>query len=223
MKLLEMSFRDLYKQCVILKGTNALSVATDILKECSYTLAPLWDAVLCYCYIDSDAGMSFHFLCLADFENGEVDFDSYEKLLSEKKALIYRYDEEYEIRSYLGDTSVFLERVRMVDKGYHGNEQVLPTRNISVIDHLRYGRHPDDIQALLRKNCLQIEQVWVRLTGIEDGNLVGTLLNEPNNDFGIHRGNVVHVQVTKGGGKVYAVCLLEENKITSLDQPLLEG
>ena len=208
MKLTELKFNDLYGRCVIIKNDKALSAATDMMKDYSYTVAPNWDAVLCYCYIDSMAGMSFHFLCFAEFGTSEVDFACYEKLLSERIVLMYRYNDEYEATTYIKDTDGFSERIKMVNDGYHRNERVLPTRNIRQIDHLRYSSHPDDIQVILRKSGLQIEQVWVRLTGIENGNLEGTLLNEPNADFGVHSGNIVQVQVTQRGNDIYAVCLI---------------
>ena len=210
MKLSECSFRDLYKQCVILKGERVLDTAKEMLEKYSYELPTKLDSVLCYCYIDAHAGMSFDFLCFACFATGEADIKSYEKLLSEKIRLFYRYGavQDDEVEFFINDVSVFIERIAMIDEGYHRDEKVLPTRNIKGIDHLRYIQNPDDIGVLLRKDGLQMEQVWVRLTGIENGNLAGVLLNEPNSDFGVHTGDIVHVQVTTRGNEVYALCLL---------------
>jgi len=210
MKLSEFSFRDLYRQCVILKGKIAFDTAKEILEKYSYNIPAKVDSVLCYCYIDAQAGMSFEFLCFACFDKSGPDFKSYEKLFEEKISLFYRYRtvQDDDIKFFSHDVSVFIERCAMIDEGYHCDENVLPTRNIKEIDHLRYIQNPDDIGVLLRKDGLQMEQVWVRLTGIENGNLTGTLLNEPNSDFGIHMNDRVHVQVTTRGNDVYALCLL---------------
>ena len=212
MKLSECSFRGLYRQCIILKGKRTLDTAKEMLEKHLYELPINMDSVLCYCYIDAYAGMSFDFLCLAYFDTGEPDFKSYEKLLAEKIRLFYRYGavQDDEIKFFLSDVSVFNRRSAMIDEGYHRDEKVLPTRTIKEIDHLRYIQNPDDIGVLLRKDGLQTEQVWVRLSGVENGNLAGLLLNEPNSDFGVHTGDTVHVQVTTRGNEVYALCLLQK-------------
>jgi len=190
-----------------LKDEIYFKSAVDMMEKYSYALAPNWNAVLCYCYIDSSAGMSFHFLGFANYDDNDIDVDSYEKQLAEKIVLLFRYKDDAEIKPYSKETSMFNERAKMVDDGYHRDERVLPTRNIAQIDHLRHNSCPDDIKVLLRKEGLQIEQVWVRLAGIENGNLTGVLLNEPNSDFGVHSGDIVCVQVTSRGDDVYAICL----------------
>ena len=214
MKLSECNFRELYRQCVIINGKRAFDTAPKMLEDYSYKLPAKVDSVLCYCYIDAQAGMSFDFLCLAYFDNGEPDFKSYEKLLAEKIRLFYRYGavQDDNTKFFSQDVSIFNKRCTMIDEGYHRDEKVLPTRNIKAIDHLRYIQNPDDISVLLRKDGLQVEQVWIRLSGIENGNLSGVLLNEPNSDFGVHMNDLVHVQVTTKGNDVYALCLLPNEK-----------
>jgi len=207
MKLSDYSFRDLYKQCLILKSEWVYDGAIKMLSEYAYTAPPGMDAALCFCYLDTDAGMSFYFLSLAGFESGEIDIASYELQTAEKLSLRFRYGTDIEVKVYTKDITCYANRIEMVDTHYHRDESVLPTRNITAIDHLRNDAYPDDIKVLLRKDELQIEQVWVKLTGIEDGNLAGVLLNEPHSDFGVNMSDIVHVQVIQRGSDVYAVCL----------------
>ena len=207
MKLSDCNFRDLYRKCVILK-TNFEHAKEMFWEHFSYAPPANMNAILCLCYIDSIAGMSFDFLTFANFENGEIDFSGYRNELEGNIMLIIRYDNDFEAKIYTGDASVFSDRVKMIDESYHCDEKVLPTRNIKEIDHLRYIQNPDDIGVLLLKDGLQTEQVWVRLSGIENGNLAGLLLNEPNSDFGVHMNDRVNVQVTTRGNDVYALCLL---------------
>ena len=103
------------------------------------------DAVLCFCYIDSQAGMSFEYLCFAVFDTNELDSASYAKLISEKIRLFYRYGsvQDYEMKGYTDDVAFFSERCAMIDEGYHRNGDVSSTRSIKEIDHLRYITHPD--------------------------------------------------------------------------------
>ena len=209
MKLSECNFRDLYKQCVILKGEWIYTGAVKMLADYAYTAPPGMDAVLCFCYIDSNAGMSFHFLCLANFETGEIDENSYDKILEARSVLMFRANPDYEICLYSKDVSLFTYRMDMVDEGYHGDKSVLPTRDIIEIDHLRNSCYPDDIQVLLRKDGLETECPWVRLRKIKDNEVYGVLLNEPFKNFGVHANDEVLIKLGTHENKAYAVVDVE--------------
>lgn len=210
MKLSEFNFRDLYRQCVILRGEWVYSGAVKMLADYSYIVPPGLDAALCFCYIDSEAGMSFHFLCLANFETGEIDEKSYEKILEEKTLLTFRANPDFEIKVYLNDVALFAFRINMVDEIYHNDKRILPTRDIIEIDHLRNNCFPDDIQVLLRKEGLETEVPWVRLFEIKNRKIYGLLLNEPfERDFGIHANDRVRVKLGTHENKVFAVVDVE--------------
>jgi len=210
MKLSKCNFRDLYKQCILIKGISTFEKTKYVLEKHSFTPPAKADSILCYCYIDADAGMSFDFICPAFFEIGEPDFESYEKLHEVNIRLFYRYGavQDDDIKIFSQDVSVFDKQCKRIDEWYHRDEKVLLTRNIKEIDHLRFLESPDDIMIELRKDGLLTEMVWARLSGIESGNLAGVLLNEPHSDFGIHIGDIVHVQITIRGNETFALCLL---------------
>jgi hypothetical protein len=210
MKLSKWNFRDLYKQCVIVSGEWIYSGAEKTLSEQSYIIPPGMNAALCFCYIDEMAGMTFHFLCLANIDTGEIDKKSYGFQMENKTWLMFRANPEMEIKSYTKDVSCFNERVQMVDEGYHGNKKVLPTREIKEIDHLRHLCYPDDVQVLLQKNGVETEYPWVKLLEIKNGELIGVLLNEPHNDFGIHSHNEIKISLVKHEDKTYAVCRVRD-------------
>lgn len=65
----------------------------------------------------------------------------------------------------------------------------------------------DEVQVLLVKEGLQIEQCQVRIDDRDDKVFIGKLLNEPSQNFGYHMGETVAFFVyTDGGGKQYLVC-----------------
>ena len=195
MKLSEFSFRDLYRQCVILKGERVYAEVQRFLTELSYEAPPDMDAALCYCYIDSMAGMSFHFLCVANYETGGIDEKCYEKILKDKVVLMFRADPDFEINIYAEETSLFSSRMNMVEEGYHADASLLATRDLVEIDHLREKCFPDDIIVFLIKDGIEPERPWVRLCEFEGEELFGILLNEPFRDFGLHAGDRVHVKL----------------------------
>jgi hypothetical protein len=186
-------------------GEWIYSGAEKMLAEYSYTPPPEMDAALCFCYIDQDAGMSFHFLCLANYNTGAIDEKSYEKILEVKSVLMFRANPDFEIKLFNNGISRFSFRMDMVDKSYHADKRVLPTRDIKDVDHLRNSCYPDDIQVLLIKDGLETESPWVRLYEIDDRKLYGILLNEPFKDFGVHKNDRVNIKLGKHNDKVYAV------------------
>lgn len=208
MKLVDYNFRELYKQLVIVKGDKASAAARQMLAENGYIPSSLMDAVLCYCYIDIEAGMSFEYLCFIDSDRKKADIASYEQLIIKKQRLFYRYNtiRDYEVEIYRGDVTAFQERCLMIDTSYNNDKKVAVTRDIEIIDELRFPVNPDDISVLLLKKELQTELVWVRMTGIEDGKIVGTLLNEPNSDFGIHYSDKISVDIIKQEDRIIAYC-----------------
>ena len=206
MLMKDYSFRDLYKQFFLVKGGKLVDGTKEtFLKYNKYTPPTDVDACLGYCYIDSQAGISFHLLCFANFDNENIDMDSYVNQVSTKSWNLFRYNPIFEIKKYTGDISAFAARIQMINTNYHTNESILPTRNITEIDHLRHDGCPDDIRVFLSKKGLGMECPWVRLTEIKENQLFGQLLNEPLNDFGVHSGDIVKVDLTFHENQIYAV------------------
>ena len=44
---------------------------------------------------------------------------------------------------------------------------------------------------LIIKNGLRPEECWVRISDLSDRRVMGTLLNEPDQDFGYHAGDTI--------------------------------
>ncbi len=68
---------------------------------------------------------------------------------------------------------------------------------MAFLDPCRHEWYIDDIMVRLMKDGLQTEGCWVRITGLADHYFVGTLLNEPNQNFGWHEGETVAFFVQK--------------------------
>jgi len=195
MKFSECNFRNLYKQYILINQDYVFNGAVDVLLKQEYTSPLSMNAALCFCYIDPEAGMSFHFLCLANFESGEVDIESYNKMINGESVLLFRANPDFNLKFYTGEISHFTSRTEMIDKCYHHDEGVLPTRNITSIDNIRNAIFPDDILVFLIKDGLEPERPWVRLKKIEDGKICGILLNEPFKEFGVHANEYVKLDV----------------------------
>lgn len=80
---------------------------------------------------------------------------------------------------------------------YYETEQLYEIRNREDIGRFRSSGYFDDVSVILiAKDQERIpEVVWVRLEEMQEGGTQywGELLNEPDDDFGVHVGDMLHV------------------------------
>ncbi len=79
----------------------------------------------------------------------------------------------------------------MLEKYYSVCESVKESRKMTFLDHLRNTEYPDDVLVYLLKDGNQIEGCWVRIESLVGEQFIGTLLNEPNQDFAYHEGEEI--------------------------------
>ena len=66
-------------------------------------------------------------------------------------------------------------------------------RELTFLDSSRHPDYPDDFAVILLHEDHQPEQVWVRGDHLTKNEIRGTLLNEPNADFGVHHGDSIQI------------------------------
>ena len=67
------------------------------------------------------------------------------------------------------------------------------------LDPLRHDEYPDDLRAVLTREGLNPEQVWVRSVKPKDDKIYARLLVEPYQDFGVHMGDILELEPMDGG------------------------
>ena len=82
-------------------------------------------------------------------------------------------------------------------KHYEASEEIEETRKMGFLDKSRHDFYPDDVMVYLTREGLNPEGCWVRIIGLGDHFIMGTLLNEPDQDFGYHSGEKVAFFVQK--------------------------
>ena len=187
MKLREVGFRALYRHFCAFPITDAVKAALKGFPE-------EWRAniALVYGYIDREAGLTLEVLAAG-----------------EKNDLGYRFfDTDPNIRSFLRISAVSEEdfsyfddpdgelKMRCAEKlkaldAYAVPEAVEHTRSMAFLDPCRDPQYVDDVVVYLKKNRLIPEGCWARITGYGEFWFTGTLLNEPTQPFGIHRGDSI--------------------------------
>lgn len=174
------SFREVEKQFVIINDPKYVML-TGKKSEAN--------SILCYGYVDHQAGLTYQMLASTLYEDGDYTIVDDAELISMKiradsvrgmeiipvhnKALNRKYADTIEIT-----------------KIYYENEEVIKCREVRELDQFRHPEFPDDIQVLFIKEGLRPEGIWVRPTklhGIDNGTVLleGYMLNTPNGDFGV--------------------------------------
>lgn len=154
--------------------------------------------ILAYCYIKHEEGLQFEVLCKSLFD-------------ATKKAIKF-FDANDEVSfslpyGLLQNCSVMVlpEAILPLDKYqkkvaklaiYAATEDQQKARNIAAIDGCRRPEQPDEVLVYLSHEET-VETVYVRLEGVGKMDLYGTLLSEPQQDFGIHEGEELHFFMVK--------------------------
>lgn len=150
---------------------------------------------IAYGYIDEQAGLSFHIVSPAGIKENRICFrDPVEKTM-----LIMRYS-SLENALFLDlaqagiDTEQFADFEQIIRKYYDtDNPDKEQLRAFTFLDSCRHPEYPDDLAVILLHENHKPEQVWVRGDHFTGNEIHGTLLNEPNADFGIHRGDSIQI------------------------------
>ena len=150
---------------------------------------------IAYGYIDEQAGLSFQIVKVAAIKDNHICFrDSIEKAM-----LIMRYGSLKNARfvdlaQTDVDTKQFAAFEQMIREHYDtDNQEKEHLRKLSFLDSSRHPNYPDDLAVLLLHENHQPEQVWVRGDHLTENEIRGTLLNEPNADFGVHHGDSIQI------------------------------
>lgn len=154
--------------------------------------------ILAYCYINHEAGLQFEVLCKSFFDPA-------------KKAIkFFETNEEISFNLPYGlmqNSAVMLlpEAILALDKYkakveklaiHAATEEQQKARNIVAIDGCRRSEQPDEVLVYLSRDET-VETIYVRLEGVGKMDLYGIVLSEPQQDFDVHEGELLHFFMVK--------------------------
>lgn len=103
-------------------------------------------------------------------------------------------------------------------KKYDAPEDVEKSREFGFLDDSRHPVFPDDVRVLFSKEGLNPEECWVRITGLGDHVLIGKLLNQPYQDFGVNEGDTISFYVhEESENKIICVADFTNQDLSSTD------
>ncbi len=150
------------------------------------------NCILTYGYIDREAGLTLEILAAGkETEKGFSFADGNDTISSKIRIgnvaddeVVYFDDEDGRLAArYAGKLEML--------HGYDASEEVEKTRSMTFLDASRDENCIDDVLVYLVKDGLKTEGCWVRIIGLGDHWFMGTLLNEPYQDFGYHSGEKI--------------------------------
>ena len=208
MKLSDLGFRKTAGQLFLLDLEKNRHLSLDL------SLNPLAEAVLLYGGLSHDTGLFFKGIAIGrKDESGKFEvLEDCEDLCIPARELA-----EGDLELYAGD---WPDGTAM-DGQEEENEEVLRTRTMEFLDSARDLGHPDLITVTLLKNGLTPEENQVMIEGLDPSMIIGTLMHEPKQNFGYHKGETVafFVQQTEDNG--YR-CLCNMNPSRPLSKKDLE-
>ncbi|MBO4532390.1 MAG: hypothetical protein J5726_01645 [Treponema sp.] len=181
----------------------------EVLRKAGFAVDPRNDGVLALCFIDHGEGLSFYVIAAAHIRADNIFVSKENKAAcvilraaSIPTALCLKSD------FINADVNTYEAYVSQIVKQYeYGLDDAIKMRNITELDGFRKPFFPDDIEVLLLAKGLEQERVFVRACKYGEGCLYGQLLDEPDQDFGVHKDEVIDFMVLDREGTLSTVHL----------------
>lgn len=148
--------------------------------------------ILTYGYIDHTAGLTLEILAAAIHTKDGFTFADTNSEVTAKIRIGSVIDDDC---FYFDDKDGrihdrYAEKVDSLDN-YKINEEVEESCKMGFLDTSRNLEYPDDVLVYLLKDENQPEGCWVRIEGLAEHQIIGVLLNEPDQIFGYHEGEYI--------------------------------
>lgn len=207
MLLKEMNFRDIVDKYLYI---DAAGVAQNL--GSIFEVTEDVTGVLCYAYIDAQAGISFEILCCAVHDAVAKTL----KLLhgNDEQMVKIRLSELLEAQaavlpSEMPRLSEFQSKVAMVQKAYKADEATEAMRQLTSLDPARLATHPDIVKVYLVRGD-EAEAAHVLPKEVREVNIIGTLLSEPQKDYGLHKGDEISFFLVRNEKGIMCMKVLEK-------------
>ena len=165
------------------------------------------NCVLVYGYIDHSAGLSVEVLaCGLCSENSKYRF--YEPNTSVRTHARIAAVESVHFSVLANDyklKDLYKDKLSVLSE-YQVKNDIEQTRLMTFLDSCRNEYNIDDVLVHIIKPNYKVEACWVRIESLKNHSFIGTLLNEPYQDLGVHNGSLLEFRVEKNTDNKYLCC-----------------
>lgn len=207
MLLKEMNFRDIVDKYLYIEAAGVAQNLGSI-----FEVTEDATGVLCYGYIDAQAGITFEILCCAVYDTAKKTL----KLLrgNDEQMAKIRLSELLEAQAAVlpGEMprlSEFQSKVATVQKTYKADEATEAMRRLTSLDPARLATHPDIVTVYLVRGD-EAEAVLVLLKEVREVNIIGMLLSEPETANGLHKGDEISFFLVRNEKGIMCMKVLEK-------------
>ena len=207
MLLKEMNFRDIVDKYLYIDAAGVAQNFGSI-----FEVTDDATGVLCYGYIDAQAGISFEILCCAVYDAAKKTL----KLLhgNDEQMAKIRLAELLEAQaavlpSEMPRLSEFQSKVAMVQKAYKADKATEAMRKLTSLDPARLATQPDIVTVYLVRGD-EAEVAYVLLKEVREVNIIGTLLSEPQKASGLHKGDEISFFLVSNEKGIMCIKVLEK-------------
>lgn len=190
MKVYEMSFRDMNQKMVEIHGVKMVK----LLEKMGLKLDHLYGALM-YGYIDHNAGFTFEIMAL-ETKKQNIEYRIVPIGVSCK---IPRFDVQEMNIEILDNVNVdlFQDKIDIVAKATQVSKELEELRLYKELDPSRHLEYPDDVMVYFLEEGKEPEACWIRLEGMQDGKMYGTVLTALHQDFGVKGKDTVYFGMTQ--------------------------
>lgn len=190
MKVYEMSFRDMNQKMVEIHGVKMVK----LLEKMGLKLDHLYGALM-YGYIDHNAGFTFEIMAL-ETKKQNIEYRIVPIGVSCK---IPRFDVQEMNIEILDNVNVdlFQDKIDIVAKATQVSKGLEELRLYKELDPSRHLEYPDDVMVYFLEEGKEPEACWIRLEGMQDGKMYGTVLTALHQDFGVKEKDTVYFGMTQ--------------------------
>ena len=190
MKVYEMSFRDMNQKMVEIHGVKMVK----LLEKMGLKLDHLYGALM-YGYIDHNAGFTFEIMAL---ETKKQNIE-YRIVPIEVSCKIPRFDVQEMNIEILDNVNVdlFQDKIDIVAKTTQVSKELEELRLYKELDSSRHLEYPDDVMVYFLEEGKEPEACWIRLEGMQDGKMYGTVMTALHQDFGVKEKDTVYFGMTQ--------------------------
>ena len=190
MKVYEMSFRDMNQKMVEIHGVKMVK----LLEKMGLKLDHLYGALM-YGYIDHNAGFTFEIMAL-ETKKQNIEYRIVPIGVSCK---IPRFDVQEMNIEILDNVNadLFQDKIDIVAKTTQVSKELEELRLYKELDPSRHLEYPDDVMVYFLEEGKEPEACWIRLEGMQDGKMYGTVLTALHQDFGVKEKDTVYFGMTQ--------------------------
>ncbi len=184
MKYNDVGFRAVYHHFAVFPLTDATRIA---IKD--FPGEKTAEGILTYGYYDREAGLTLEVLGCARRHNEFWRFADSNKLIRSFIRIDAVADDDFGL--FMDEDGKLAKRYSEkleVLKAYDPSEEIEKSRTFGFLDDARHPQFIDDVQVFFQKDNLKQEACWARIIDLSDRRIRAKLLNEPDQDFGIHEG-----------------------------------